>query len=1022
MAQPDFERLLEQRTWLGELCRGLVGGADGEALADDTLTTAWQRPPNSRGPLRPWLATVARRLAASRRRAEGRRSRREQAAARAERTGDLTAEASERAELAERVAAQVRALPEPYRSVVLLRYFEDLSPKQIGARLDRPAGTVRSQLARGLEQLRERLDAADPRGRGGWFPLALALADRPTPLPPLAPSTAALGGLAAMKTAAAVIALASVAVLAYVTVRPDPAAGPAAAEPQAEVGTAARLHEPSPIAADGLTAEPLASAGRRDVLPESLAAPAADVEIAASENTSTVFVRAVDASGVGLPGATLVETKDNGEPQGSATLGEADGSIALELALSGERRVAQLVLTAPGRERARIETLIRAGEEHRLGAVTLALGGWVAGRVQLERGGEVRGGRAILAPVASGDPLLASGKIPDQRTWRGRADVGADGSFRIDQIGPGWWRVWAKAEGCEWTASEVFEIVEGGGRGDLRLTLTARDDSHRIAGRVVGPDGAPVPSAKLSVRCQTPNYVTESTQSAGPDGRFELTLREQVPHDLGFVDPEGLLAPVFMEQVAPGTVDLVVRLVAPEPLVLEVSGRNEPLAAYSYEIRDAASMNRLIVGSVDEDTPRPVTLSLPTRRFVIEIEAAGYVVESHGSFEPQDLHGRLPLVLTPAARISGRVLAEGRPVAGATVLLAPLVSERRLLMSNGFRTRYRTSDSKHSITDVDGNFDLPLQREGEQVFVVTAAGFAQTEVGPYDFAHGRDVDDLVLEPQRSGRIEGRVLLPAGADGEGLILGLNSGDGSPRTLRAGPGGRYEIEDLAPGWWQLQLREEEILPNRSVVAMAELDEPIPYEGDLWVRPGETTVYDVDLRDRGPCLVSGQLTGADFSGWSASLGTSTAWFGEAFEQENTGLSADGGFELQVPFDGPYTLTLTAPGGTDSLVVTEMLELEAGDTDWELDLPLGAIEGVGSAALHEGTRKVRAKWSSPTSGAKASIPIVADADGSFRLARVPAGSVSIEELEVGVGDARWRSLQRVELGAGETLRVDLP
>jgi RNA polymerase sigma-70 factor, ECF subfamily len=51
----------------------------------------------------------------------------------------------------------VHALPEPYRSPLLLRYAAGLDSPEIAGVLGRPAGTVRYQLGRALAILRERL-------------------------------------------------------------------------------------------------------------------------------------------------------------------------------------------------------------------------------------------------------------------------------------------------------------------------------------------------------------------------------------------------------------------------------------------------------------------------------------------------------------------------------------------------------------------------------------------------------------------------------------------------------------------------------------------------------------------------------------------------------------------------------------------------------------------------------------------------------------------------------------------------
>ena len=54
----------------------------------------------------------------------------------------------------QRVRMAVSRLPEPYREVITLRYFGDLSLGEIGAVTARPVGTVKAQVHRGLHRLR----------------------------------------------------------------------------------------------------------------------------------------------------------------------------------------------------------------------------------------------------------------------------------------------------------------------------------------------------------------------------------------------------------------------------------------------------------------------------------------------------------------------------------------------------------------------------------------------------------------------------------------------------------------------------------------------------------------------------------------------------------------------------------------------------------------------------------------------------------------------------------------------------
>ncbi len=63
----------------------------------------------------------------------------------------------------ETVRSAVAALGEPYRSVVALRFFGELSVAEVAAATGRPEGTVKAQLHRGLGKLRDVLAAGGVR-------------------------------------------------------------------------------------------------------------------------------------------------------------------------------------------------------------------------------------------------------------------------------------------------------------------------------------------------------------------------------------------------------------------------------------------------------------------------------------------------------------------------------------------------------------------------------------------------------------------------------------------------------------------------------------------------------------------------------------------------------------------------------------------------------------------------------------------------------------------------------------------
>lgn len=64
-----------------------------------------------------------------------------------------------RAERAAALRDAVASLPDPYREVVVLRFFSDLSLDEIARQTERPLGTVKTHLRRGLLRLRGTVDS-----------------------------------------------------------------------------------------------------------------------------------------------------------------------------------------------------------------------------------------------------------------------------------------------------------------------------------------------------------------------------------------------------------------------------------------------------------------------------------------------------------------------------------------------------------------------------------------------------------------------------------------------------------------------------------------------------------------------------------------------------------------------------------------------------------------------------------------------------------------------------------------------
>lgn len=72
-------------------------------------------------------------------------------------SNQLPEEEVERMELQERIQYEISCLPEKYRTVIILKYIEELPLQEISDILDMPLGTVKTRIHRGREALRKQL-------------------------------------------------------------------------------------------------------------------------------------------------------------------------------------------------------------------------------------------------------------------------------------------------------------------------------------------------------------------------------------------------------------------------------------------------------------------------------------------------------------------------------------------------------------------------------------------------------------------------------------------------------------------------------------------------------------------------------------------------------------------------------------------------------------------------------------------------------------------------------------------------
>jgi len=154
-----LDELLTHEAWVRRVARSLVRGEDAvDEVVQQTWFNALRWPPRDASNLRGWITTVVRNVVRREARSGHRRPTPVDEFPREPEAPASSSRSLEAIELQRRVAEAVLGLKEPYKSVVVLRYYDNLSTAEIARRLGSAPGTVRTQLGRGLARLEQRLD------------------------------------------------------------------------------------------------------------------------------------------------------------------------------------------------------------------------------------------------------------------------------------------------------------------------------------------------------------------------------------------------------------------------------------------------------------------------------------------------------------------------------------------------------------------------------------------------------------------------------------------------------------------------------------------------------------------------------------------------------------------------------------------------------------------------------------------------------------------------------------------------
>ena len=829
---PSPEALLERARRARALARALLADqASAEDVAQDAVVASLGHGPGDE--LRPgWLSAKVRSLASRTHRGRARRARREAAAARPE-AAPSAAELVERAWLQRTLVEAVVALDEPYRSALLLRYFEDLPPREIARLQGVGVRTVQTHLARGLTHLRGRLDRT--LGPRTWAALAAPFTPPPAPaVPPAAagptaptPLALAAGGILVQTKLKLVAAAGAAVVVGVLAVVFRSGADPAAP------GGAPRVAAPVLVAVDSRAVDAPPALAEVDPAPRGepvQPAPEGNAPRRATDpdpidRERDLFGEVVDSAGRPVPcaevsaqlhraGGAVARPSCRGGRRAGSAAPRPDGRGAVPLRLE-PGPLYRLVVEHPATRTVRLPERF-AGERVR---VVLGAAASVYGRVLRAADG---------SPVAGASLLLksrAGGTARRTETYATESDL--VGAYLLKGLPAGTYDVIVRcladpdvwADGMVLAAGEALErdvLVPAG----LTLTGHVLDASTGLAlegaevgrswnlGGAVRTDrtgrfqlhGLDPRDASMTVAARLPGYATVE---------LDLQRGQELPDDL-----ELMLEPELRA---------VGRILDPtgRPLAgawVEAYGKaSDPNVDWTAS--HVANVDRARAPSGADGRFELAGLSRRARHsLVVRSRGAGTLVVDFPDPEPErELVDLGDLALNLPASLRGRVVdRQGRPVPRARVFLEGGDAGRgRLALAPSPEVGSYTTRQERRVDDL-GRFSAIDLGPGTYHLDAICAGVADWAQTSLELREGeqREGVELVLDVGSDENvIAGRVVGPDGAALARVhVEAYQPGDlrGDQPVMRGnlstGLDGTFRLEGLVPGLYVIKAAPE------------------------------------------------------------------------------------------------------------------------------------------------------------------------------------------------------------------------
>ena len=954
------EQLMAEMGWVRQLARALVKN---DALADDIAQDTWliaeRQHPETDRPLRPWLARVVTNLARTRRTSEARRDRRDIAYDDG-RNQATPAELVERVELQRALADEVLALAEPYRSTVLLHFFEGCSSAEIARRLGIPDGTVRRRLKVALDQLREALRKRNDPPKGGWLAALIPFAQLPSP----SPGTTAMGALAMKKVIGVIGALVLLMIVGGVIWHQHTSSHDDGAGSNAQGAGAAHALAGTDEVSNGATipswvvkagAPPRRIAGRVVFhgAPAAGAKVSLGLEVTGEPSPTTLMPSA-------LPQVVQPLAERTTGADGRFDFGVQPAAVFMVSAGATDRASAVLPVdnANPRTPSDQLELKLEGCTHRMFGTISDASGGPIAkARVSAA-------GLSGTESDATGHYSLCVRSLETFGSPIAKLRVEADGYGTLARI----------------------VIVVGNLHTDFALVPEAV-----LVGRVTTTDGHPVAGARVTANMEPfeiPHDLASRWADADLEGKFRITGLAPGAFQL-MAEARGMHSTPVPIIARPAKSSAEIHLVLEQKQVARVRG---------HVFRKGAPVSGAVVLAFQSGGPGGSCISQADGSFVLDSVPYGATKLVAPPTQPDpanEIQVAKPEIdgvridIDHVATVSGHVTRHGKPVEGANLfyILAPQAT-----IFGGPPT---------ATTDASGAYSLVLPPGPGQLQVWDMASKSFAIQKPLTIK-GDDDQTLDFSLDHAGEVQGTVVDQSGVPVAGAYVRLeHPEDGDQCEAVADDHGRFDCASLEGGSYRVAVTPSPGARHGFAPASGDHFDAILVPQDDVVTGIQLAVKNERFSIAGTVVDDTGAALADVRVEAATGGDATMGF------PSTISDTTGHFEIANLGSGAYDLDARAADGGDG----ELRGVAAGTTAVSIKIMRpGAIEGT----LTGFTSTPEVFIVSPTGGARGGRAIV---DGNtFSRFALPAGKYDVNAMAGAEADG-----QTLDIAPGETKHVDL-